>query len=195
MELSTFSRDEFLALREEIRGIQARLFWTVILGFLGVPVLTFIASASSTPAILLVPIAVPALLVLFLAQQTHMMRAGRYIREHLERELDATGGWEAWLESRSEFRLMDRHFSACFVVTFFVYYVTTMGLAFQRLLDEMSSDSSGLYQLWLYAFASMYAVGAIWAVSTLVHHWNASVSTSAKLPDGAKSRETTAGSV
>jgi hypothetical protein len=182
MESNGFFRDQYLALREEIKGIQARLFWTVILGFLGVPMLTLVASAAGNPAILLVPIAVPALLVLFLAQQTHMMRAGRFIREHLEQHLAAEPGWEAWLESRQEFRLMDKHFTACFVVTFFVYYVTTIGLAVQRLLDEAATDASGLFKLWLYAFCAVYAVGAVWAISTLVHHWRSSVSTSAKLP-------------
>ena len=183
METNSFSRDQFITLRDEIKGIQARLYWTVVLSVFGIPLLTFWASSANNPALLLVPISVPALLVHFLAQQSHMMRAGRYIRERLEQSLGASPGWEAWLESRPQFRLMDRHFTAYFTVTFFVYYVTTIGLAIQRLMEEAAADPSGQYRVWMYGSVAIYAVGGIWAVSTLMHHWKSSVSTAADSRD------------
>jgi hypothetical protein len=177
MESNEFPRDEFITLREEIKGIQVRLYWTVILGIFGIPILTFWASAATKFALLLVPFSVLVLIVMFLAQQNHMMRAGRYIRERLEGSHDSFQGWETWLESRPEFRLMDRHFTACFIVIFFVYYVTTIGLAMQQLMEDVASDPSGQYRAWMYGSVAIYAVGAIWAISTLVHHWRGSVST------------------
>jgi hypothetical protein len=177
MESNDFSRDQFITLREEIRGIQVRLYWTVILGLFGIPILTFWASEAANLALLLVPFSVLILIVMFVAQQNHMMRAGRYIRERLEESLGSAPGWEAWLESRPEFRLMDRHFTACFIIIFFVYYVTTIGLAMQRLVEDAASDPSGQYRVWMYGSAAVYAVSAIWAISTLVHHWKSSVST------------------
>jgi uncharacterized membrane protein len=180
MEPTDLSKEQFVTLREEIKGIQSRLYWTVIFGLFGIPILTFWAAEAANLALLLVPFSVLVLIVLFLAQQSHMMRAGRFIREHIENGAGASLGWEAWLESRSEFRLMDRHFLACFVVIFFVYYVTTIGMAMQQIMEEAASDPSGQYRVWMYGSAVVYAVGAIWAFSTLVHHWKSSVSTAAE---------------
>jgi uncharacterized membrane protein len=180
MEPHDFSRDQYLTLREEIKGIQTRLFWTVIIGLFGIPVLTFWASKAGNLALLLVPFSVLILIVLFLAQQSHMMRAGRYIRERIEEGSGASLGWEAWLESRPEFRLMDKHLVACFVMIFFVYYVAAIGMAMQKLMDDAATDPSGQYHVWMYGSVAVYAVGAIWALSTLVHHWKSSVSTTAE---------------
>jgi len=167
---------QFMTLRDEIKAIKARLYWTVVLGVFGVPILIYLASDARRDVWLLVPYTVLILIVVFVAEQNAMMRAGRYIRERIEPNVEQFG-WEGWLEAHVESRLMERHFVACFVVIFFIYYVMTIAMAIQRLLSEEARDPSGQFTYWLGAAGITYAIGAIWAVSTLVHHWRSTVST------------------
>jgi hypothetical protein len=126
------------------------------------------------------PFLVLIIIVLYLAELNAMMRAGRYIREHIETRVAGAPGWEGWLESRGEFRLMEKHFSACFILVFFAYYFLAIGIAIMRLMQDAADDPSGMYQYLLYGGIVAYAVGGLWAVSTLLHHWRSSLSTSAK---------------
>ena len=178
MDKSEFLQEQFLTLRAEIKAIKARLFWIVGMGLFGIPVLTYLASDTSNLALLLVPYSVLVLIVLFLAEQNAMMRAGRFVREQIERHVESAPGWETWLESRSELRMMERHFFACFIVIFFVFYCTTIGMAIQRIMLIIATDPSGQGWVWLYGASATYTLGAIWAVSTLVHHWRSSIGTS-----------------
>ena len=180
MDAKEFLRDEFLTLREEIKATKARLFWIVILGLTGVPLMTHYASGADVFVRLLIPCSVLVLIVTFLAEQSSMMRAGRYIREQIERGASPVPGWEAWIESRSEFRLADRHFVACTLIVFFVYYFATIGMAMDMILREENRDmvSRLKYHYWFYGAISTYAIGTIWVVLTLLHHWKSSVSTS-----------------
>lgn len=168
---------QFQTLRAEIIATKARLYWTVALGLFGVPTLTYLASDAERYVWLLVPYSVLILLVVFVSEQNAMMRAGRYIRERIEPHADEFG-WEGWLEEHAEARIMERHFVACFIVIFFIYYVMTVAMAVQRLLNDAARDPSGQHMYWLAAAAITYVIGALWAVSTLVHHWRSTVSTS-----------------
>jgi len=167
---------QFLTLRQEIIATKARLYWTVAMGVFGVPILTYLASDAERYVWLLVPYSVLILIVVFIAEHNAMMRAGRYIRERIEPHAEDIG-WEGWLEASDESRLMERHFVACFVVIFFIYYVMTIAMAMQRLLSDAARDPSGQYQYWMAAAGVTYAIGALWAISTLVHHWRSTVST------------------
>jgi hypothetical protein len=177
METNGLVKQEFITLRDEIRATRYRLFWIVAMALFGVPILTYVASTAAAFVMLLVPFSVLALIIVFLSEQNVMMRAGRYIRERIEADPEQKLGWEAWLESRSELRLMEKHFVACLVIILFVYYALTIGMAVQRLSRDAADDPSGQYWYWLIGAAAIYGVGAIWAVSTLVHHWKSSVST------------------
>lgn len=180
MNADEFQRDEFLTLRDEIKSTKARLFWIVTIGLVGVPLLTYLGSRADLYVRMLLPYSVLVLIVLFLAEQSSMMRAGRYIRERIEKEGNRPAGWESWIESRSEFRLADRHFLACTLIVFFVYYFVTIGMAMDMLLREESRDMFGRikYWYWFYGALATYAIGTIWVVLTLIHHWRSSVSTS-----------------
>ncbi len=180
MDRNAFVMQEFISLRREIEGQQMRLFWIVVIGLLGLPLLSyFLISASSRTGIIL-PFFVLVLIVLFLTQQSQMMRAGRYIREFVEKDVDFMPGWESWLESRPELRLMDRHFSACFIVIFFAYYFLSIALALHLLWSEAAADASGTYQYYFYGAAGAYAITTIWALATLLQHWKLAMSTSFK---------------
>jgi len=179
MEGAATTHDEFVSLREEIRATRARLFRILMVGLIGVPLLTYVASKAEFFVSLLLPYSVLLLIVVFLAEQSSMMRAGRYIREHIERPGGDGPHWEAWIESRPQFRLVDRHYVACFLIVFFLYYFMTVGLVVNLILDMETKDMSGssTYWYWLFGALVTYAVGAIWAIATLVTHWRATVST------------------
>lgn len=182
MDSKDFLREQFLVLRREIEARQTRLFWTVVIGLLGMPAITYFARDAETLAWLAIPFLMIVIIVLFLAEQNAMMRAGRFIREKVEGRFDRSDGWEGWLESRAEFRLMERNFVGCFITIFFLYYFLAVGMAIYRLWGEVALDPSGHYLYWFYGACVAYAVGALWAVINLIHHWRFTISTSADLP-------------
>lgn len=179
MKREDYLTHQLAALRREIEGHQARLFWVVIIGLLGMPALGYLLLTAATPIWATLPLFLLVLIVLYLAEQSHMMRAGRYIREYIESGGDFTPGWEQWLESRGELRVMDRHFSACFVVLFFAYYFLAVAISLHRLIVDALEDRSGLYWWWVYAAGAVYAIATIWGVATLFQHWRSSMSTAA----------------
>jgi hypothetical protein len=179
MEGAATKHDEFLTLREEIRSTRSRLFVILMVGLIGVPLLTYVAAQAEFYVWLLLPYSVLLLIVVFLAEQSSMMRAGRYIRENIEGPGSDGPRWETWIESRPQFRLVDRHYVACFLIVFFLYYFMTVGLVINLILNKEAKDMTGAqtYWYWFYGALVTYAVGAIWAIATLVTHWRSTVST------------------
>ena len=188
MDASEFLKEQFLVLRREIDARQTRIFWTVIIGLLGMPTLTYLARDADALAWLAIPFLVLVIIVLFLAEQNAMMRCGRFIREKIESNPDLVPGWEFWLESRQEYRRMERNFVGCFIVIFFLYYFLAMAMALYRLWGEVTNDPSGHYRYWLYGTLVAYAIGALWAILNLIHHWRFSVSTTANMQMGGDKR-------
>jgi len=179
MEGAATQRDEFISLRDEIRATRARLFRILMVGLIGVPLLTYVAAQAEFYVWLLLPYSVLLLIVVFLAEQSSMMRAGRYIREHIESTGAGGPRWETWIESRPQFRLVDRHYVACFLIVFFLYYFMTVGLVINLILNQEAKDMTGsqTYWYWFYGALVTYALGAIWALATLLSHWKATIST------------------
>lgn len=173
-------RDEFTSLREEIKATKARIFWILMIGLIGVPVLAYLATLAEFYVWLLLPFSVLLLIVVFLSEQGSMMRAGRYIREQIEGKGENAPRWEGWLESRPQFRLADKHYVACFLLVFFLYYFIMVGIVVKLILDKQAADMSvtSIYWYWFYGAIITYAIGAIWAIATLLHHWKTTVSTS-----------------
>lgn len=186
MEQSEFHTQQFLFLRREIEARQARLFWTIVMGLLGLPTLTYLAKDADTLAWLAIPFLMLVIIVLFIAEQHAMMRAGRFIREEIERQGNFAPGWESWLESQPEFRLMERNFLGCFICIFLLYYFLAVGMAIYRLWAEISADPSGQFLYWLYGAVVAYSIGLLWVLINLIHHWRFAVSTSADLPNDIK---------
>lgn len=177
MESNDFVREQYLALRREILSRQSRLFWTGVIGLLGVPVLTYFSLGSSPMLALLIPFFVLVVMVMHLAEQNAMMRAGRYIREHLEDKIEFTPGWEKWLESKDEYRLVERHFFACFLVIFFLYYFLSLAVALNMMSESAAADASGIRTYVLYGASGAYAIATIWVAYVVAHFWKSSVST------------------
>lgn len=176
MDKQEFLKEHFRTLREEIKAIKSRSFWIVAMGLFGVPVLTYMAQGATKYVSLLVPYLVLVAIIMFFAEQNALMRAGRYIREMVEPHVANSVGWEEWLESRRELRLMDRHLFACFTLVFFLYYFMAIGNAIERLMSDTAHTESNPY--WLVGASVTYLIGAIWALSTLFLHWRSCVGTS-----------------
>jgi hypothetical protein len=182
MTKEDFLHSQFGFLRSEILARQARVFWTVVIGLLGMPALTYLAVGRDIMIWLALPFLILVVIILFLAEQNAMMRVGRYIREYIEREVDMPMGWETWLESRGQYRLMEKSFIGSFIIIFFLYYFLSISMALYRLWVEASADPSGQYILWLYGAVFAYGLGGFWALANLIHHWRSSVSTTAQMP-------------
>jgi hypothetical protein len=179
MTSNEFVREQFTALRREILSRQIRLFWTAVIGLLGVPALTYFALGTHPLLSALLPFFVLVVMVMFLAEQNAMMRAGRYIREHLEDKIDFAPGWEKWLESNFEYRLVERHFFACFLVIFFLFYFLTLAAALDSIWVAALADASGIQSYILYGAVAAYGIATIWVGYVVVHYWKSSVSTTA----------------
>lgn len=177
MDNSQFLRDQFASLRREIEGLQSRLFWTVMIGMLGVPTLTYLTWDTDALVWMVMPFFMLVVIILFLAEHQQMMRAGRFIREEIEPHLPDTPSWETWLDSKPQYRLVDRHFFACFILIFFAYYGVSMATSIERFWGMAAEDESGRYWPFLYAACVCYGIATLWTISTLVHHWRTSIGT------------------
>ncbi len=186
MEPNQLLRDQFASLRQEIVGLQTRLFWTVIIGMLGVPTMTYLTWDTDALVWIVMPFFMLVVIMLFLAEHHQMMRAGRFVREEIEPRLTGTPSWEAWLESRPEYRMVDRHLFSTFILVFFGYYAVSVATSIERLWELAMQEKTGLYWSFLYGAGVTYVIVTIWVILTLVQHWRASVGTSSPASGGAK---------
>ncbi len=175
MEDKQFAVLQFEALRKEIAATKARLFTTVCLGLVAVPVLTYLSETPGTRFLgPILPFVVLVLTILFVAEENALMRCGRYIRERVESEVEP--GWESWLESQPGLRLMDKCLFGCFLITFFVFYFASAGMAIEILWT--TGDASGLAaELRAGLGGVVYGIGAIWMIITVLSHWRSSTAT------------------
>ncbi len=170
--------EEFRALRTEVDSTKSRAVKTVWLGLTTVPVLTFISELPNVHFLgPLIPFVVLVLTVLFVSEEHALMRCGRYIRERIEPLVESGAGWESWLESQPQLRQMDRYFFGCFLLTFFVFYAGSVGVAITRLWSNDDFGTTG--DVKAMAGGVVYAIGAIWMIFTMLHHWRSFTSTSA----------------
>ncbi|MFH0980393.1 MAG: hypothetical protein V2A79_02510 [Planctomycetota bacterium] len=181
MDNSSFLLQQFVTLRDEIKAIKARLFWIVAMGLFGVPLITYLVASCQRTQFLtaMIPYVVLVLIVMFIAEQSALMRAGQYIRRNVEPKVPEALGWETWLESHASIRLLDRHFFAVFVLVFFVYYFMSIGFAVQALWSEDVGATDWTRMIGTIAALVTYGIGAVWALSTLFHHWKSATRTSA----------------
>lgn len=174
MDKKDFTIMQFEALRKEVAATKARLFMTVCLGLVAVPVLTYLSEQPGARFLgPILPFVVLVLTMLFVAEENALMRCGRYIREKIEPQIEP--GWEAWLESQPGLRIMDKCLFACFLLTFIVFYFASVGMAIETLMssgDDMlpSSLRAGLGGV-------VYGIGALWMVITVMSHWRSSTAT------------------
>jgi len=175
MSAPEYVMEQYQALRREIDNRQARGFWTIVIGLIGGPLLMYFGLGGGGLLLTLLPFFVVVVMVMFLTEQNAMMRAGRYIREELEPQMNPTGGWEKWLESKGEFRLVERHSFACFLLIYLLFYFVSIGVAMNKTMEYDVLNAGNAYLQ--YGLMGSYLISTIWIAYVIVHFWKSSVST------------------
>jgi hypothetical protein len=139
MDRAEFVKQEYIALREEIKLSKDRIFRIAGLGLVGLPSAYFFAEKYQLTVLkLTLPLLICTLVLLYLAESHAVMRCGRYIKQIIEPECskpDACRGWEHWLEEKDihghDRRLVDKYMAVFFYLLFIIYYLASVALAWQ----------------------------------------------------------------
>ena len=132
MEKQKYIELQYLALREEILQCRTRLFAIITGGSAIVPAIQMIADYYHAGVInLVLPIIVVVLIFLFISENNALMRAGLYIRKHIEPCVQEYIGWETWLETNKDIspRRVDRYLNYSFYLVSTLYYAGGVYLA------------------------------------------------------------------
>ena len=162
----------FGALRKEILAVKARLVWLIVIGLIGVPILSYYAltdeSAISWP-LLLSPILVMLLLVLYFSEQMSMMRAGSFIYDQVE---SSGHGWEHWVDELRT-KSAEPPLFGLLVVVSVAYSLVMASFAMEAIWDiDPGNYSYFIYFLLAYAVPGIYALTFIWIFATLFSFWH-----------------------
>jgi hypothetical protein len=163
----------FKELRKEILAVKARLSRLIVVGLVGVPILTHFAlngGAGINWPLILSPVLVMLLLVLYFSEQLSMMRAGSFIHQQIE----ATGhGWEHWMDDLRKKAAEPPLFGLLVVVS--VAYSLLMASFAMETIWYIDSDQYSYFSYFLlvYAVPGMYALTFVWVVATLFWFWHA----------------------
>ena len=161
----------FETLRAEILQVKARLVWLIVIGLIGVPILTWFAltdtSAIKFPLIIS-PLVVLLLIVLYFSEQMSMMRAGKYIHQRVETGEDH---WEHWVNAQRSNRSEPQIFGLLVVVG--LAYSLLMGsFAIENLMSfHLTTQGYFIAYLLRYAVPGIYVLSFMWVFFTMAHFW------------------------
>lgn len=131
---------EYCTLRKEIETSKSNMFKLVVGGAAVIPAAQSLASTYSIGAITLaLPLIVVVLVLLFLTENHAMMRAGTYILEQIEPNVEGMTGWETWLNSTkggAGKRTVDKLLIFAFAVLAASYFMVSVVLAARFALEE-----------------------------------------------------------
>jgi hypothetical protein len=151
-EAHDFLLEQYKALREEILGVMERVVRIQLVGITGIPLVIAAGEKYDLgPVVMAGPIVTIIFSLLLLYEQNGAMRAGRYIRRHLEPRLSkkAYVCWEEWLEEDAENRKPEKFFAWAAYIAFSLYYGGGTYLAY-RSLSAQYGDRVGLVLLLIY---------------------------------------------
>lgn len=170
MSTEQFMSQQYITLRDEIRASKARIFMLLMMGTLFIPAVGFAAKAfSAVYASASMPFIILVLMLCFLMEQNSIIRAGRYLKQHVEPHIDGIITWENWLESNQRLRDTDRYFFGSFLLVFVVFYAVASGSAVESLAEQWPEHR-------YYAMAA-YAIGGLWFIIVLIRHWHSCTTT------------------
>jgi quinol-cytochrome oxidoreductase complex cytochrome b subunit len=168
MSTDEFMRQQFLSLRDEIRESKTRIFWLMIIAMFLVAAAGYLAAEHPAAyANAAIPFLLIGLMLSFISEQNNIARAGRYVRETIEPQIENMVGWEHWLESKPALREVDHYFVLGFSVLFLVFFAITTSLTLVQL------DKKG-YEAFVWAAAIAYLLGAFCIAVVLWRHWRSS---------------------
>jgi hypothetical protein len=168
MSNEEYVKQQFLTLRDEIMQSKARIFWLLIIGIVLVLLSGYLAAEHPNAyAFVAMPFLLIALMLSYVSEQNNIARAGRYLRE-VEPQLENHAGWERWLETKPHLRDVDHAFVIGFSVLFLIFFAVTTSLSLVA-LDRKSSN-----EMYVWAAAVAYALGAFCIAVVLWRHWRSS---------------------
>lgn len=147
MDKSEFLKQQYITLRREIEETKSRIFKLVGSGIIVVPAANFLGQSFKLDLLILtIPVLVIVLLLFYLSENHAIMRAGRYIRLHIEPEVKGIVGWENWLQIPDDLdtRSVDKFANYCFYLLFFVYYTCSVFLSTRFAYKEYGTIQASL---------------------------------------------------
>ena len=139
---------QYDTLRKEIETSKSNMFKLIIGGSAVIPTAQSIAVTYSIGAITLaLPLIVVVLVLLFLAENHAMMRAGTYILEEIESKIEGVKGWETWLSSANENtgkRTVDKLLVFAFSILAASYFIVSVILAARYAHQEFGQQGQYL---------------------------------------------------
>lgn len=148
LDRARFLELEYQTLRAEIEKSKENMFKLVVGGAAVIPAAQSLASTYSIGAITIaLPLIVVVLVMLFLAENHSMMRAGTYILEQIEPSIEVPGGWETWLHTSidtSSTRTVDKMLIFAFAVLASCYFIVSVVLAVRHALAEFGQQGQYL---------------------------------------------------
>ena len=159
MDKADFVKNRFLTLRKEIEDSKNRVFQTMGFGLVVVPGSHFLAQAYKIDTVTLsLPVLVLVVALVYLSENSAIMRCGRYIKLEIEPQFAGVVGWEKWLEVKSSYdtRDVDRHMSYAFYLLFLVYFAGSVFIATRFASSELgllaAAGLLGTYIALVYGF-------------------------------------------
>ena len=139
MKKEEFLKLQFQTIREEIRETKARIFKTLGFGLTVIPAAHFFAQTYKIDTLVLsIPFLIVIVSLIYLSENHSLMRCGRFIRLHIESQVEDVIGWEHWLSTPDEFekRSVDRYLTYSFFLLFIVYYLGSVFFAVQFSINK-----------------------------------------------------------
>jgi quinol-cytochrome oxidoreductase complex cytochrome b subunit len=168
MATDEFMKQQFVTLRDEIRESKARIFWLLILGIVLVIVSGYLAAEHPSAFVnAAIPFVLLGLLLAFVSEQNNIARAGRYLRETVEPQIENVVGWEHWLETKPQLREVDHWFVLGFSILFLIFFAITTSLTLMQ-FDKAAKE------LFVWAAGIAYLLAAFCVTVVLWRHWQSS---------------------
>jgi hypothetical protein len=158
---------EYQTLRSEIEKSKESMFKLLVGGAAVIPAAQSVAITYEIAAITFaLPLIVVVLVILFLAENHSVMRAGKYILEQIEPRVEGEGGWETWLHSmarqRAGTRTVDKLLIFAFAILASCYFVVSVVLAVRHAVLEFGQRGQYLFGL-LYLLVGLALAPYIYA--------------------------------
>jgi hypothetical protein len=170
---------QFKTLRDEILGKTERVVRIQIIGVTAIPLVIGAGEKYGISSVLAAaPIVTVVFALILLYEQNGIMRAGKYLRVHLETLfLQHLTGWEEWLEMYPVNRRAEAFFARAAHIAFSLYYLGGSYLAFLAVKNEYGLEEAKI-------LAAIYAGGFLLALYFVVTNF----ATSTRAPDEATAK-------
>ena len=178
MDKAEFLKNQYLTLRKEVEESKNRVFQTMGFGLVVVPGSHFLAQAYKIDTVTLsLPLLVVVVALVYLSENSAIMRCGRYIKQHVEPNVADVVGWEQWLEMRSSYdtRAVDKHMSYAFYLLFLVYFGGSVFMASKFSFTEFGMLPTA-------ALLGAYIAVGIWFLIFLIKSTRVSTTTATDQP-------------